>query len=81
VSGITIVLRQACKDIEALVEGHERFDGDERIKQRLEDMERAWWTYPSNIRAKFPDHIRVVRVTTPSARSVFNLRTLLALAI
>ena len=57
-AGINVLIGQTCKEIEAIIKTVKRSDGDEKTWTQLEKIEQAWWTYPTDIRAKFPDHIR-----------------------
>lgn len=57
-AGINILIDQACIEIEAMIESLDRSEGDEKMRTRLGEIEQAWWNYPTDIQAKFPDHIR-----------------------
>ena len=45
-AGINIMVDQACKDIEAMIESLENSVEEERTKQRLDAIESEWWSYP-----------------------------------
>lgn len=57
-AGINIMVDQAYKDIEAMIESLENSVEEERTKQRLDAIESEWWSYPGELRKKFPDHIQ-----------------------